>query len=339
MGKKLFEILLLVSFILPGMLYSQAKTGTTSLNFLKMDVSARANAMAGAFIGISDDASCLYYNPAGMINMENMEIIASHNLYAAETGYSYGGIVVPMKAQNAAFGIQASYFNSGDIDERTPLHPQGTGRTFAATDLMVGVSYAQMLTPKFFVGGTLKFLTESLADETVYTAAGDVGTYYDTGWKSLIFGMSIRNFGGNVKFIKEDNPLPMTFLFGINYAPLDDGINKINFLMEAAHPSDNNEYVLLGLEYSFEKTFFIRAGRKLDEEENWIMQVDRTDFANDDDEAGTEVDFKDDGINWTGTTLGLGFNLQKAGLKVDYAWENLGSLGVTHMVTFGYELR
>jgi len=339
MEKRMCNLLLLVSLMLPGLLFSQAKTGTAGLTFLEMDISARANGMAGAFIGIADDASALYYNPAGIINIDHVDMVVTHNLYLAETSYSYAGLVVPLKSMNAAFGVQASFFTTGDMDETTPYYPGGTDRTFTADDLMVGVSYAQMLTPQFYVGGTLKFLTEKLANERVFTAAFDVGTYYDTRWKSLVFGMSIRHFGGNVTYFDEETPLPMTFLFGAKISPLDDGVNKLNVLLEAAHPSDNNEYLLLGLEYSFEDMFFIRAGRKIDEDENWLFKEDHNEFAINDDETSSEVDYKEEGFNLRGTTLGLGFYLKNAGLRIDYSWQHYGDLSITHMITLGYQLR
>ena len=64
--------------------------------FLKMDVTARAFAMGGAFIGLSDDASTLYYNPAGLMNLKAMEVVASHNMYLADIQYSYLGVTYPM---------------------------------------------------------------------------------------------------------------------------------------------------------------------------------------------------------------------------------------------------
>ena len=339
MGKRICKLLLLVSLILPAMLFSQAKTGTAGMTFLEMDISARANAMGGSFIGLANDASALYYNPAGIINLDYMDVIVSHNMYLAETSYTYAGVVIPLKGMSAALGLQGSFWSSGDMDETTPLLSQATGRTFTAEDMMLGVTYAQMLTPNFFVGGTLKLLTEKLADERVITGAGDVGTYFDTKWKSLIFGMSIRHFGGNFEFIKEESPLPMTFVFGIKVAPLDDGVNKLNVLLEAAHPSDNNEYVTIGLEYGFEDMFFLRAGRKIDEDEYWFMKEDHTDFDNNDDVNNSEVDFENDGFNWAGTSLGLGFKLKSAGISFDYSWSNYGDLDVTHMLTLGYQLR
>ncbi|MFO7810032.1 MAG: PorV/PorQ family protein [Candidatus Delongbacteria bacterium] len=317
--------------------FSQDKAGTAGMTFLKMDVTARGMALGGAFIGLSDDASSLYYNPAGLINVKNSEFIASHNMYSADIQYSFAGMSYPLPQMNAAAGIQFGYLTTGDMDETTPLNPTGTGRTFSASDMFIGATYAQMLTPKFFVGGTLKLITENLADESVMVGAGDVGTYYDTGWQSLVFGMSIRNFGSNFTYIKEDTPLPMLFVFGASWTAVDDDVNKLVTLFEAAHPSDNAEYITLGLEYSYNDMFFARFGRKIDNDEYGLLKSSTS--IPEGAEGGGDEDDGESGLNLMGTGLGIGFKMNDLGIKFDYAWKHMDDLGMTHMVTFGYELK
>lgn len=333
MMKSLKSLILILALVIPVALFGQAKTGTTAMTFLKIDVTARANAMGGAFIGLADDASTLFYNPAGMIKLDQPEFTLSHTLYLAETQLSYAGLVIPLKEMNAAMGFQSTYWTSGDMDETRPDFPTGTGRTFQAYDLMLGASYAQMLTTKFYVGGTVKFLSEGLADEQVYNFAGDVGTYYDTQWRSLIFGMSIRNFGGTVKYVNEEADIPMTFQFGVSFEAYNDDVNKLTTLIEAGHPADNNEFIIFGLEYSFEDIFFLRFGRYINDREcSLTKSQENLDF--DDNEDGSVFDYSDDGINWHGTSGGLGFKME--GFKFDYSIESYGYLGITHMMTLGY---
>ncbi len=332
---------LTVLIILAGLMsvFAQDKAGTAGMTFLKLDVTARGTALGGAFIGLSDDASTLYYNPAGLVNLNNIEMIASHNFYAADIQYSFAGAVYPLPAMNAAAGLQFGYLTTGEMDETTPSHPTGTGRTFSASDMFIGASYAQRLTTKFSVGGTLKFIVESLAGETVYVGSGDIGTYYDTEWQSLIFGMSIRNFGTNYSYIREDTPLPMLFVFGASWTPVDDGVNKLVTLFEAAHPSDNAEYITLGLEYSYNDMFFARFGRRIDNDEYWLLKSSNVDFPDSANPEDPELKYTESGINMMGTGLGLGFKMNDLGIKLDYAWKHMGYLGMTHMITFGYELR
>ncbi len=94
--------------------------------------------------------------------------------------------------------------------------PYGTGRTFIAADFAAGLSYAQSLTDKFSVGSTVKFLQENLADEVAHGWAVDVGTFYETGWRSLTLAMIISNFGPDMQFISTPFPMPIVFKYTDN---------------------------------------------------------------------------------------------------------------------------
>ena len=48
--------------------YAQ-KIAQATMGFLNIDVGARASAMGGAFVTMSNDASDVFYNPAGLGNI------------------------------------------------------------------------------------------------------------------------------------------------------------------------------------------------------------------------------------------------------------------------------
>jgi len=49
--------------------------GTSAANFLKIGVGARATAMGDAFTGLANDGTCLYWNPAGLTQLEKRECL------------------------------------------------------------------------------------------------------------------------------------------------------------------------------------------------------------------------------------------------------------------------
>ena len=53
---------------------SVSNVGTTAAAFLNIGVGSRANAMGGAFTAMADDATALYWNPAGLANLEMSEL-------------------------------------------------------------------------------------------------------------------------------------------------------------------------------------------------------------------------------------------------------------------------
>ena len=42
-------------------------------NFLQIPVGARSEAMGGAIVGLADDASAIFWNPAGIVKVNNVQ--------------------------------------------------------------------------------------------------------------------------------------------------------------------------------------------------------------------------------------------------------------------------
>ena len=51
------------------------------------------------------------------------------------------------------------------------------------------------------------------------------------------------------------------------------------------------------------------------------------------------MDYDISGLNWMGTTFGLGFKMENLGMTLDYGFKHMGDLGLTHMMTFGYSIK
>ncbi|HDK36584.1 MAG TPA: PorV/PorQ family protein, partial [Bacteroidetes bacterium] len=148
---------------------------------------------------------------------------------------------------------------------------------------MVGLGYGKELTDRFAVGGQIKYAYQNLGhsyvpvyskgdtllNEKKYplgTLAFDFGTQYKTGFKSLVFGMSVRNFSKEIKYEKEGFQLPMTFKMGISvnlfeFVPnVIPGSNSLLITVDAAHPRSFPEYIEIGGEYTFMNMLILRAG-------------------------------------------------------------------------------
>ena len=60
------------------------KAGTTAAGFLVIDVGARAVGMGGAFVSLADDATAMFWNPAGISRFERPMTSFSHMRWGAE---------------------------------------------------------------------------------------------------------------------------------------------------------------------------------------------------------------------------------------------------------------
>ena len=72
---KRIAILTTILLALPGLAFGAgfAKVGTFGGQELKIGVSARATAMGSAFTGVADDASSVFWNPGGLVNVTPLD--------------------------------------------------------------------------------------------------------------------------------------------------------------------------------------------------------------------------------------------------------------------------
>ncbi len=339
MRKERLIFLVLLFMALPGLCWGQAKVGTAGVQFLKVGVSARAMAMAEAFIGVADDASALYYNPGGLLQLQKPDHIFTHIAYPAGVQFEYIGTAWPVPRLQAAVGLQVTYLHTDAMDETTPEMPYGTGRTFTASDLAAGVSYSQRLTNKFSVGGTFKLIEERLADEKATGLAFDVGTFYNTGWKSVVISMAITNFGPDMNFVDSPFPMPINFKFGGSIRALQRDPHSVIVAVEGWHPNDNLEQFNLGVEYGYADMAFLRLGKKINGAKRYSWDEYLAD--NDKDPFIEYPIINEDGaISTDGLCLGGGLKIKlpTLALRLDYAFTNVDKLGSNHFFTLGLNM-
>lgn len=238
------------------------KVGTFDGQFMKIPVGARATAMGGAFVAVADDASSVFWNPAGIARLSG-NILAVHHLNwvsdinLTQATYVFGlGFLPGMMA----FNIRSLYMN--DMERTTVFQPDGDGTFFDAGYSSFGLTYARSLTDKFSVGLTASYVHAGLDDITSNAIAFDVGTLYDTGFRSLKIGMQIANMGSELSYIEGTEPsrLPILFRVGASINVVESLEHQVLFTGEFSHPPDNNERLNGGLEYGFKDFFFVRGG-------------------------------------------------------------------------------
>ncbi len=260
MKRLLFITSLVLITLLPMTSFAFVKVAQSGAQFLKIGVGARAIGMGEAYVAVADDANSLYWNPAGLVNIENREIAFAYTKWVADIDHGFLGYAQHLPGIGT-FGLSFIGLSVGEMEETLPgLGP--TGRTFGASDFMAGASYARRLTDKFSFGGTIKFIHSYLADETASGWAADMGTLYDTGFRTIRIGMVIQNFGPNQKFIEEEFPIPITFKAGMAMDILTRNKHAITTSIEMRHPNDNAETVQMGGEYWFNNVFATRLGYK-----------------------------------------------------------------------------
>jgi len=266
--RKVIAALGLAGLLIPGWASAAnifEKVGTFDGQFLKIAVGARAAAMGGAFVGVADDATAVYWNAAGIarIDKDKSELSLNHANWPAELSFDQVAYVFHTSRIPGAFAVHARSLSMQPMVETTAYQPDpiiGTGKTFDAGMMSVGLTYARSFTDKFSAGVTGDFISEGLAEFTQQTMAFDIGTLYDVGTLGMRIGMSISNIGSQITFIDHAARLPSIFRVGTSAVLMQRADQRLTGSLEFSHPPDNSERLNLGAEYSFRKYLFLRGG-------------------------------------------------------------------------------
>ncbi len=315
--RRTIAVLGLVGILVPGLAGAAnifEKVGTFDGQFLKIGVGARAAAMGGAFVGVADDASSLFWNAAGIarIDPDKSQLSLNHANWPAELSFDQIGYVFHVKRIPGAFGVSVRALTMDPMIETTAFQPDptiGTGSTFDAGMLAAGVTYARSFTDKFSAGLTANMVHEGLAEFSQQTFAFDVGTLYDVGTMGMKIGMAITNIGSQIKFIDTEARIPAIFRVGTSATLFQSSDQRLLGSFEFSHPPDNSERLNVGAEYAFRKYVFLRGGYNINYDAEGI--------------AGG---------------VGFHFPVSVAGqADLDYAFTDMKDLGGSHRFSLKFE--
>jgi hypothetical protein len=311
--RKFIAALGLAGLLVPGWAGAATifeKVGTVGSQFLKISVGARAVGMGGAFVGVSDDATSVYWNAAGIARVDPDKSVVSlnHANWPAGLSFDQMSYVFHMRRIPGAFAVHARALTMQPMTVTTAYQPNGTGETFDAGMMTLGLTYARSFTDKFSAGATGNFVSEGLAEFSQQAMAFDIGTLYDVGTLGMRIGMSISNIGSEMQFIERTARMPSIFRVGMSAVVMQRSDQKLVGAVDFSHPPDNSERLNLGAEYSFRKYLFVRGGY---------------------------------GFNYDSEGLGCGIGLHvpvsAAGMAdVDYAFTDMKDLGGVHRISLTF---
>jgi hypothetical protein len=265
------------------------KSSQTNFKFLSLSVDPRASAMGSAATAQDiNNSVAMFYNPATMAYMEGVASVGvMQTQWIADITYNAASIAFrPGTGNIGIFGLSIVSVNYGDfIGTVRDTNPSGyldTG-VFSPTALAVGVGYARALTDRFAIGGNIKYAYQDLKSSPVDFAEGggyenrdynkgtmvfDFGVLYKTGFRSVNFAMSVRNFAQELQYEQENFELPLTFRIGVSmdvldFTSVDPDMHSFKIAIDANRPRDFAEQIMIGGEYLVMNTIALRAGYTL----------------------------------------------------------------------------
>ncbi len=171
-------------------------------DFLAGGVGGRALGMGGAHVGLAQDVSAGYWNPAGLSQLAYPEGAYMHaERFAGVVSFDYGSLAFPINSRST-FGL--SFFRSGVNDIKNTLdawdperdqpkpNPESHFKTFSAADMAFFASYARALGDNLSVGATGKIIRRTIGDfADAWGYSFDLGVRYRTG--RFVFGANLQD--------------------------------------------------------------------------------------------------------------------------------------------------
>ena len=291
------------------------RAGTSAFTFLRIEIGAAAQSMAGSYTAIADDATSLFWNPAGAAQgSHKLDIIIDQSRWIADFQLSAFAAVWKLGPVHH-LGISALALYAPPTEITTEFRPAGTGEYYNYGDVLLGLTYAQRMTDRFSFGITTKLVEEQLADLHMRNFLLDLGTYYRTGYKDLRFAVSLLNFGSPARpegnYMGDDSSSydyesfspPTIFRLGVAHEWLQSPRHSLTSSIQLNHPVDNAESISLGVEYGLGSLLFLRTGYATGE----------------------------DARSWT-----LGLGLKWSRFSFDYSYADMGDLDRSEHLSLGW---
>lgn len=313
-----------------------------SNEFLNIGVDAQALGMHRAVVASTNDVNSVYWNPAGLTQIQDYQGSLMHASYFASiASYNFAGFAMPIDKMSAV-GISIIRFGVDDILNTTQLiDAQGNIdynriSLFSTADYAFNVAYArELFLDGFSFGANAKIVRRIIGDFASSWGFGfDVGIQFEkNGWK---YGITARDITTTYntwaidkdEFAKIKNAIPgknqeLPETTEITKPKLQLGIAKIytlgrdfSLLTEIdlhMRFTESNDLIstsfmsidpTIGFQLDFEKMVFLRGG---------LGNFQNTTQFNGSKSITVQPNF------------GLGFKYR--GIQVDYALTNIGSVG------------
>lgn len=328
-------VILVIVLLATSVSAQLSKVGSAGAQFLKINVGSRYQAMGGAGVSTAGDVYSMYWNPAGLADIESSEISFTNVNYVLDVNLNYVAYARYFE-DVGVFGASVTVLSMDDQEIYNYDDDGGSGNFFSASSYSAGLSFARRLTSRFSFGATVKYVTEKIHLESASGWAFDLGTQLETGFRNLRIGMSITNMGSDLQFEGPDldvryteqsgegsggtesstpaslkttpYDLPLLFRMGAAYDFDINNLTTITVAAELHHPNDGEQQGAFGAEMGYDDRYFFRGGYKTNHDEAALSLG-----------AGVIADV-------TGGTR----------LLVDYAWQDMGRLQSSHRFSVGF---
>lgn len=292
-----------VSFAFSAFAGNKDRSGQAGATELLINPWAQSTGLFGLDVASVKGIAAMKVNIAGLSFSDDLEIGVSHSRYLSGTGISINNAGMAYRlSSTSVIGVNAMSMSFGEIDVTTVDAPEGTGGKFKPSFLNVSLGFAKEFSHQIRGGVNATFITEQIGNIGAVGASIDAGIQYlatvGKGEDNLHIGIALRNAGTNMRFSgggfasespsvndpsynvvrmtpQEKFQLPTYMTLGLAYDIYFDeknreGDNKPHHRLTAmgnfTSNSFNNDYLGVGLEYSFKERFMFRSAYRYEKD-------------------------------------------------------------------------
>jgi hypothetical protein len=247
----LFIFLILIFSI--NNLFSQSAGGGYSESYLLRDVGARPIAMAGAYVAISNEPMCLFYNPSGLSTLTEKPTFNSSYSFL-EFGRTQSALAWGQEiAQNVGLGLAINNYTTGSFTARDANGNSIGSMTDWQFEVIGGAAYNIDFAS---IGVGVKYLSDALMGSgTKASGFGvDLGTKFNV-MDMFTFGVAVQNVTGLMYWntqSKEKDILPYTIRTGFGF---EIGLNEQSYTSRSTISGELEQvnipatrYILIGID-------------------------------------------------------------------------------------------
>lgn len=222
--------------------------GESAVPFLLIGPNSRNAGMGETGAGLVNDASAMFWNPAGLAFQDGIEVNITHSPWLPGLGlgdlfYDYLSGKYHMKKLKGTFGVSITYLNIGTIIQTDEFG--NTIGDYKAFDGALAFGYGTKVTKDLGVGLVTRFIYSKLAVGNVGNEKGS-GVAYDlsfdiaTLWRPtktkfkfindrLGIGLNFSNIGPKVTYVDDAqaDPLPSNLRLGLAYDIFKSDFNNL----------------------------------------------------------------------------------------------------------------
>ena len=254
--------------------------------FLDFAASARSLSMGHAGVGMGDDASAGYLNPAGLSQLQRKDFVSLYSLLPEQSGYGFFSYAQPT-LDYGSFGLSVVSLRSGNFNKRDSIGADIGSFSQAETAFLY--SHSVRYNKRWSFGATFKAIREEI---DTYSAMGygfDAGTMVHIR-PGLQTGLAVTNIlAPQIKLRSVADKYPRDIRFGVMAQPG----SRFTILTDLIKPEKRSLKVRFGTEYKLARFLSLRAG---------INESEIT--------AGMGIELKDWGLDYA-----FGYNDAAAGVQ------------------------